>query len=169
MASETCAFDLIEARLVREVAPGEVVELAGEEPLRAAAARVRARTRTASSSTSTSPAPTRGCSARTSARCGSGSAGSSPASTRSGADIVVAVPDSGVPAALGYARESGIPFDLGLVRNHYVGRTFIEPRQSIRHFGVKIKLNAGAQRRWRASASCWWTTPSCAAPRRARS
>jgi amidophosphoribosyltransferase len=57
------------------------------------------------------------------------------------ADIVIPVPDSGVPAALGYAEESGIPFDFGLIRNHYVGRTFIEPKQSIRHFGVKIKLN----------------------------
>ncbi len=57
------------------------------------------------------------------------------------ADVVIAVPDSGVPAALGFAEESGIPFDHGLIRNHYVGRTFIEPRQSIRHFGVKIKLN----------------------------
>jgi amidophosphoribosyltransferase len=57
------------------------------------------------------------------------------------ADLVVPVPDSGLSAALGYARESGIPFEFGLVRNHYVGRTFIEPRQSIRHFGVKLKLN----------------------------
>jgi amidophosphoribosyltransferase len=57
------------------------------------------------------------------------------------ADVVIAVPDSGVPAALGYAEEAGIPFDFGLIRNHYVGRTFIEPRQTIRHFGVKIKLN----------------------------
>ncbi len=57
------------------------------------------------------------------------------------ADLVIAVPDSGVPAALGFAEESGLPFDQGLIRNHYVGRTFIEPRQSIRHFGVKIKLN----------------------------
>ncbi len=57
------------------------------------------------------------------------------------ADIVIPVPDSGVPAAIGYAEESGIPFDYGLIRNHYVGRTFIEPRQNIRHFGVKIKLN----------------------------
>lgn len=56
-------------------------------------------------------------------------------------DLVIPVPDSGVPAALGYAEESGINFDFGLMRNHYVGRTFIEPRQSIRHFGVKIKLN----------------------------
>lgn len=57
------------------------------------------------------------------------------------ADVVIAVPDSGVPAAMGYAEESGIRFELGLIRNHYVGRTFIEPQQSIRHFGVKIKLN----------------------------
>jgi len=57
------------------------------------------------------------------------------------ADIVIPVPDSGVPAAIGFAEESGIPFDFGLIRNHYVGRTFIEPKQTIRHFGVKIKLN----------------------------
>src|SRR5205807_7498747 len=57
------------------------------------------------------------------------------------ADIVVPVPDSGVPAAIGYSAESGLPFRFGLMRNHYVGRTFIEPKQSIRHFGVKVKLN----------------------------
>lgn len=57
------------------------------------------------------------------------------------ADIVIPVPDSGMPAAIGYAQEAGIPLELGLIRNHYVGRTFIEPKQSIRHFGVKIKLN----------------------------
>ena len=58
------------------------------------------------------------------------------------ADLVIAVPDSGVPAAIGYAQESKLPFEVGLVRSHYVGRTFIEPQQSIRHFGVKLKLNA---------------------------
>ena len=57
------------------------------------------------------------------------------------ADLVIPVPDSGLAAALGYSNESGIPLEMGLVRNHYVGRTFIEPQQSIRHFGVKIKLN----------------------------
>ena len=57
------------------------------------------------------------------------------------ADIVVPVPDSGLFAALGYSRESGLPLEFGLIRNHYVGRTFIEPKQSIRNFGVKIKLN----------------------------
>ena len=58
------------------------------------------------------------------------------------ADLVVPVPDSGVPAALGYAEESGLAFDFGLIRNHYVGRTFIEPQDAIRHFGVKVRLNA---------------------------
>ncbi|HLM48728.1 MAG TPA: amidophosphoribosyltransferase [Myxococcaceae bacterium] len=62
-----------------------------------------------------------------------------------GADLVIAVPDSGVPAAIGYAQASGIPFDVGLIRSHYVGRTFIEPQQSIRHFGVKLKLSAVRQ------------------------
>ncbi|HVH42649.1 MAG TPA: amidophosphoribosyltransferase [Labilithrix sp.] len=57
------------------------------------------------------------------------------------ADIVVPVPDSGVPSAIGYANERGIPFEMGLIRSHYVGRTFIEPQESIRHFGVRLKLN----------------------------
>ena len=57
------------------------------------------------------------------------------------ADIVVPVPDSGVPAAVGYAQESGLPFCMGLIRNHYVGRTFIEPEQAIRDFGVRLKHN----------------------------
>ena len=57
------------------------------------------------------------------------------------ADIVLPVPDSGLYAALGYSRESGLPLEFGLIRNHYVGRTFIEPKQAIRHFGVKVKLN----------------------------
>jgi len=57
------------------------------------------------------------------------------------ADVVVPVPDSGVCAAMGYAEESGVPLRMGLIRNHYVGRTFIQPQASIRHFGVKVKLN----------------------------
>jgi amidophosphoribosyltransferase len=58
------------------------------------------------------------------------------------ADMVIPVPDSGVPAAIGYAQAAGLPFELGLIRNHYVGRTFIEPSDQIRHFGVKLKHNA---------------------------
>ncbi|MCC6664666.1 MAG: amidophosphoribosyltransferase [Polyangiaceae bacterium] len=57
------------------------------------------------------------------------------------ADVVIPVPDSGVPATIGFAEQSGVPFEMGLVRSHYVGRTFIEPQQSIRHFGVRLKLN----------------------------
>jgi amidophosphoribosyltransferase len=57
------------------------------------------------------------------------------------ADVVIPVPDSGVPAAIGYAKQAGIPFEMGLIRSHYVGRTFIEPQDSIRHFGVRLKLS----------------------------
>jgi orotate phosphoribosyltransferase-like protein len=56
--------------------------------------------------------------------------------------IVVPVPDSGVPAAIGYAQESGVPFELGIIRSHYVGRTFIQPSDQVRHLGVKLKHNA---------------------------
>lgn len=61
-----------------------------------------------------------------------------------GADVVVPVPDSGVPSAIGYAQEAGVPFELGIIRNHYVGRTFIEPSDQIRHLGVRLKHNANA-------------------------
>lgn len=141
VASETCAFDLIEARTVREVAPGEVVELLGEEPrvLRPPAQGPHAHcvfehvyfSRPDSRVFGEDVGVVRERMGRRLAR-----------EHAVAADVVVPVPDSGVPAALGCARESGIEFALGLVRNHYVGRTFIEPRQSIRHFGVKIKLNA---------------------------
>ncbi len=57
-------------------------------------------------------------------------------------DIVVPVPDSGTPAAIGFAQQAGLPFELGIIRNHYVGRTFIQPTESIRHMGVKLKHNA---------------------------
>ncbi len=69
-----------------------------------------------------------------------------PGAARSGADVVIPCPDSGVAAAIGYAkRDRGMPFELGLIRSHYVGRTFIEPQQSIRHFGVSLKLNPVAE------------------------
>ena len=97
--------------------------------------------RAASSSTSTSPGRTAWSSATRCAdvrrKLGAQLAREAPAA----ADIVVPVPDSGLFAALGYSRESGLPFEFGLTRNHYVGRTFIEPKQSIRNFGVKVKLN----------------------------
>lgn len=141
LASETCAFDLIDAEYVRDIEPGEIVQINEKgvfsfKPF-----------------TKVSPAqcvfeyvyfsrPDSRVFDRNvyyiRKRLGMELA-------REGdikADIVIPVPDSGVPAALGFAEASKIPYDTGLIRNHYVGRTFIEPQQSIRHFGVKIKLNA---------------------------
>ncbi len=140
VASESCAFDLIEAEFVRDVRPGEVVVI-HEQGLK--------------SHLPFPPAPETACVfehiyfARPDSvifgenvnlvrkRMGRQLA----LETGVDADVVIPVPDSGVPAALGYAEGSGIPYDNGLIRSHYVGRTFIEPQQSIRHFGVKLKLN----------------------------
>ncbi len=140
VASESCAFDLLGADVVREVAPGEAVLMTADGVVELQPA---------------SPPPYAHCVfehvyfARPDSRVfgedvgvvrqrmGERLALEQPAD----ADVVVGVPDSGIPAALGYSRFSGLPFVLGLVRNHYVGRTFIEPKQSIRHFGVKVKLN----------------------------
>jgi amidophosphoribosyltransferase len=141
LASETTALDLIDAELIREIEPGELVVI-DEGGLR-----------------SSHPfPPTRlgrcifehvyfakpdsvlfGSSVyEVRKKLGMQLAREHPAK----ADLVTAVPDSGVPAAIGYAQVSGIPYDVGLIRSHYVGRTFIEPQQSIRHFGVKLKLSA---------------------------
>ena len=141
VCSETCALDLIGATYVRDVEPGEVLIIGAARAAIDASRSRRRRSRTASSSTSTSRGPTATCSARASTRCAPSSAASSRARPPSPADVVVPIPDSGVCAAIGYAEESGIPMRFGLIRNHYVGRTFIEPAQSIRHFGVKVKLN----------------------------
>jgi len=140
VASETCAFDLIDAQYVRDVEPGEMIVI-DQNGLR-----------------SSHPLPKEkhsmclfehvyfarpdsliyGRSINQSRhKMGRQLAVEQPAD----ADIVVPVPDSGVAASVGYAAESGLSFRFGLVRNHYVGRTFIEPRQSIRSFGVRIKLN----------------------------
>ncbi len=139
VASETCAFDLMGAKFERDVEPGEIVRLSPEG---------------LSSHRFAFPQSTPCIFEHVYfARPDSTVFGKSVAATREAfgarlakehpaqADVVVPVPDSGMYAALGYARESGIPFALGMVRNHYVGRTFIEPKQAIRHFGVKVKLN----------------------------
>jgi amidophosphoribosyltransferase len=141
VASETCALDLMEAEYVREVEPGEVVHFHGGEVRSLRPFQSVARhacifeyvyfARPDSRVFGRNVYEVRKEMGRQLAR-------EAPAA----ADIVVPVPDSGVPAALGYAEQSGIPFEMGLIRNHYVGRTFIEPTDSIRHFGVKVKLNA---------------------------
>ncbi|GAB4257267.1 MULTISPECIES: amidophosphoribosyltransferase [Deferrisoma] len=141
VASETCALDLIGGEVLREVEPGEMVVLSskGLESFRPF-----------------DPVPPKPCVFEHIyfARPDSTVFGQSVYEVRLAlgrelarehpveADVVIPVPDSGIVAALGYSEASGIPFGLGLIRNHYVGRTFIEPEQSIRHFGVKLKLNA---------------------------
>lgn len=141
VVSETCALDLMNAEYVREVEPGEVLVISesGIESLKPFPA-----------------APHRRCVfeyvyfARPDSRVFERTVYSVrhelgrqlARESHVPADLVTPVPDSGVPAALGYAEEAGIPYQLGLIRNHYVGRTFIEPTDSIRHFGVRVKLNA---------------------------
>jgi amidophosphoribosyltransferase len=143
-ASETCAFDLIGAQYIREVQPGEMIVVPLDNP---------------SAIRSISPfevQPQKKCVfehvyfARpdselfekrvheTRKELGRQLAKEQPAP---GAHVVIPVPDSGVPAAIGFAQSSGIPFDIGIIRSHYIGRTFIEPEQSIRDFGVKLKLS----------------------------
>src|SRR5271167_3862474 len=139
-ASETCAFDLIDAEYVREVEPGEMVRISrsGLESIRFAPEKPHQYCIFEHVYFSRPDSVVFGRPVNeTRERLGRLLAQEHPVE----ADIVVPVPDSGVPAAVGYAAESGIPFRMGLIRNHYVGRTFIEPSQAIRDFGVKLKLN----------------------------
>lgn len=140
VASETCAFDLLNAEYVREVEPGEMVRISrsGIESIRFAAPKPHQQCIFEHVYFSRPDSIIFGRSVNESReKLGRLLAREHPAK----ADIVVPVPDSGVPAAVGYALESGIPFRMGLIRNHYIGRTFIEPSQEIRSFGVKLKLN----------------------------
>jgi amidophosphoribosyltransferase len=139
-ASETCAFDLIGAVHERDVKPGEMVVVGPE----GVSSRFFGAEMKQSSCIfehvyfSRPDSVVFGRPVQTSREAlGRQLAKESPAE----ADIVVPVPDSGVTAALGYAAEAGLPFRFGLIRNHYVGRTFIEPEQRVRDFGVKLKLN----------------------------
>lgn len=143
-SSETCSFELIEATMERELDPGEIVICEGKavrsyRPFEATRERVKERAcvfehvyfaRPDSDVNSRSVYSSR-------VRMGNQLARESAVD----ADVVIAVPDSGVPAAIGFAEESGLPFATGLIRSHYVGRTFIEPQESIRHFGVRLKLS----------------------------
>jgi amidophosphoribosyltransferase len=140
IASETCAFDLINARYERDVEPGEmiVIDRQGLHSSRPLPVRQHAMCIFEHVYFSRPDSIIYGRSVNESRhKMGKRLAIEHPAD----ADIVVPVPDSGVAAAIGYASQSGLRYRHGLVRNHYVGRTFIEPKQSIRSFGVRIKLN----------------------------
>ncbi len=141
VSSESCAFDLIEAEYIREIEPGEmiVIDKKGMKSYFPFKEKLRNTpcifeyiyfARPDSRIFNRMVYPVRKEFGRQLAR-----------QYPVDADLVIAVPDSGMPAAMGFAEEAGLPFELGLIRNHYVGRTFIEPQQSIRHFGVKLKLN----------------------------
>ncbi|PKU22526.1 amidophosphoribosyltransferase [Telmatospirillum siberiense] len=141
LASETCALDIVGANFVRDVEPGELIIL-DHNGLRSIKPFVKTRSRFCifeyiyfarpdSVMEGTSVYSVRKQIGRELAR-----------ESAVEADVVIPVPDSGVPAALGYAAEANIPFELGIIRNHYVGRTFIEPTDTIRHLGVKLKHNA---------------------------
>ncbi len=139
-ASETCAFDLINAVYLGDVEPGEMVVVGPEGMTRERYAPIRERAQCVFEHVyfSRPDSFVFGRAVQQSReRLGRLLAREHPVE----GDIVVPVPDSGVAAALGYSSEAGIPFRLGLIRNHYVGRTFIEPSQAIRDFGVKLKLN----------------------------
>jgi amidophosphoribosyltransferase len=141
LCSETCALDIIGARFVRDVEPGEIVIIDGngvrsikpftKQPRRFCVFEHIYFARPDSKVEGIGVYDAR-------KRIGVELARESPVP----ADVIVPVPDSGVPAAIGYAMQSGVPFELGIIRNHYVGRTFIEPADNIRHLGVRLKHNA---------------------------
>lgn len=142
VASETCAFDLIGAQYLREIQPGEifVVDAQGARSTFLQIPKTEGLARCVFEHVyfSRPDSIVFGRSVYESRKeFGRWLARETPVK----ADVVIPVPDSGVPAALGYANESGIPFEFGIIRNHYVGRTFIQPQASIRSFGVKVKLN----------------------------
>lgn len=140
VASETCAFDLIGAKFVREIEPGEIVEI-DERGVNSHRFDPAAKKRQCIFEYVYFARPDSQVFGRDVYEMRKGFGKMLAQQGRVDADVVVPVPDSGVPAAIGFAQESGLPFELGLIRNHYVGRTFIEPEQNIRHFGVKVKLN----------------------------
>ena len=141
LTSETCALDILGARFVRDVEPGEIVIVDGSglrsiKPFPKQQSRFCVFEHIYFARPDSRVEGVGVYEARK--RIGVELARESPVD----ADVVVPVPDSGVPTAIGYARQSGLPFELGIIRNHYVGRTFIEPADHIRHLGVRLKHNA---------------------------
>ena len=151
LASETCALDIIGAKFIREIEPGEIIVITedGEESIKPFP---NVRLRPCIFEYIYFSRPDSMLDGKSVYECrksfGKNLAKECPAN----ADIVVPVPDSGVPAALGYAQESGIRFEFGIIRNHYIGRTFIQPSQDARSSGVMMKHNANANIKIRANS-----------------
>ena len=140
LASETCALDIIGAKFIREIEPGEVIVITedGEESIKPFP---NARARPCIFEYIYFSRPDSMLDGKSVYECRKSFGKNLARECPSNADIVVPVPDSGVPAALGYSEESKIPFELSIIRNHYVGRTFILPTQSNRQSSVKLKHN----------------------------
>ncbi len=141
LASETCALDIIGAEHVRDVEPGEMVVL-DRDGVRSIRPFPDTRKRFCIFEYIYFARPDSVVEGRSVYEARKRIGAELARESHPDADVVIPVPDSGVPAAIGYAAECGIPFELGIIRNHYVGRTFIEPTDQIRHFGVKLKHNA---------------------------
>ena len=141
LASETCALDIIGASYIRDIEPGELIVI-DEDGLHSHQPSPQVRKRLCIFEYIYFARPDSDVDGTNvyEARKAIGAELARESSVE--ADLVIPVPDSGVPAAIGYAAEAGIPFELGLIRNHYVGRTFIEPTDEIRHLGVRLKHNA---------------------------
>ena len=140
VASETCAFDLIGAKFVREIEPGEII-LINEEGIKSFKPFHQKQRHQCIFEFIYFARPDSFLFNRNVYEVRKSFGAQLAKESSVDVDMVIPIPDSGFPAALGYAAQSEIPLELGMIRNHYVGRTFIEPEQRIRHFGVKIKLN----------------------------
>ena len=143
LASESCAFDIIGAEFVRDIAPGELIVI-NDEGVRSHRISLAAKSRFCIFEYIYFARPDSVVEGKSVYAARKEIGAELARESHVEADMVIPVPDSGVPAALGYAQQSGIPFELGIIRNHYVGRTFIEPTDEIRHLGVKLKHNANA-------------------------
>ncbi len=141
VSSETCAFDLVGAKYIREVEPGEIIRI-NKEGLTSYKPFKKQERRYCVFEYIYFARPDSFMSGKTVYNVRKTLGRQLALDAFVDADMVIPIPDSGIGAALGYSQETGTPFELGLIRNHYVGRTFIEPKESIRHFGVKLKLNA---------------------------
>jgi amidophosphoribosyltransferase len=142
-ASETCAFDIIGAEFVRDVEPGELI-IVDKDGIHSSKPFGKTKPRFCVFEYVYFARPDSSIEGKNVYNVRKNIGAELAKESGIEADVVVPVPDSGVPAAIGYAEAAGIPFELGIIRNHYIGRTFIEPTDQVRNLGVKLKHNANA-------------------------